>query len=230
MVVEAGYPNRGLPQLGKLDAIHRDEVEDGNEPIKYGEAMVNAYSKTAQAPRYSRTQRLLHWALAFLILLALMSGGTIGVLGFDGLRAQFGPGGTDLIYTSHKTLGVLILAFMLVRLGVRILHGRPAYVQPLTPIQRVASSSVHALLYLLLLAMPVLGWLATAAGGFPVHLFVWELPGLIGRDRALSQTLFFWHQVVGILLLTLISAHIAAALYHWRIRKDGVMQRISLIP
>lgn len=190
--------------------------------------MAHAHAQAAHAHRYSRTQRFLHWTMAFLILLALMSGGTIGLLGFDGLRAQFGPGGTDFIYTSHKTLGVLILAFILVRLIVRILHGRPAYAQPLPPVQRVVSSSVHTLFYLLLLAMPVLGWLATASGGFPVHLFVWELPGLIGRDRALSQTLFFWHQVVGILLLTLIVAHVAAALYHWRIRKDGVMQRMSL--
>lgn len=180
--------------------------------------------------RYHIALRLLHWWMAGLVLLAFIAGSTIGFLGFDGLRTHVGAAGTDFIYTAHKSLGVLILGFLLLRLGTRLLVGKPAYDTPLSPMQRFASSSVHILFYVLLLAMPILGWLATAAGGFPVHLFHWELPGLIARDRALSQTLFLWHQIIGFTLLGLLAVHIGAAFYHWRVRKDRIMERMSLFP
>ncbi|AHE98521.1 cytochrome B561 [Thioalkalivibrio paradoxus ARh 1] len=179
-------------------------------------------------PRYALVQRLLHWLVAVLVVLALIAGGTIGVLGFEGMRATFGAGGTDFFYTAHKTMGVLILGLMVLRLATRLTLGKPAYAVPLPAAQRLASQTVHTLFYVLLLVMPVLGWLATASGGFPVHLFHIELPGLIGRNDALSETLFLWHRIVGITLVALIVLHVAGAIYHWKIRRDGVMQRMSL--
>lgn len=179
-------------------------------------------------PRYAVVHRLLHWLIAILVLFAFAFGATIGFFGFTGLRETFGAAGTDFIYTAHKTLGVLVLGFMVLRLLTRFTFGKPDYATPLPTSQRIASQVVHGLFYVLLIAMPVLGWLATASGGFPVHLFTIELPGLIGRDDALSQTLFLWHQYVGYALVALILLHIAGALYHWRIRRDEVMQRMSL--
>ncbi|MBS0001972.1 MAG: cytochrome b [Thioalkalivibrio sp.] len=179
-------------------------------------------------PRYALVQRLLHWLIVVLVLLAFTFGGSIGYFEFGGLREMFGAAGTDLIYTTHKTLGVLILGFMVVRLLTRLTFGKPAYATPLPAPQRVASQLVHSLFYLLLIVMPVLGWLATAAGGFPVSLFQLELPGLISRDDALSETLFLWHQYVGYAVITLIVLHIAGAMHHWLIRRDEVMQRMSL--
>jgi cytochrome b561 len=180
-------------------------------------------------PRYHLAQRLLHWLIALLVLLALIAGGTIGFLGFDGLRSAFGPTGTDFVYTSHKTLGVLILGFMVLRVAARLILGKPGYAVPLPAAQRIAAETVHGLFYLLLLAMPVIGWLATAAGGFPVHLFQIELPGLIGRNKELSETLFLWHRLIGMTLVGLIVLHVAGAVYHWWVRHDGVMQRMSLL-
>jgi cytochrome b561 len=180
-------------------------------------------------PRYTLIQRLLHWLIAGVVLLALATGGTIGYLGFDGLRAQFGAAGTDFLYTTHKTLGVLILGLMVLRLAARLGLGKPAYAVPLPAPQRIASRTVHDLFYVLLLVMPILGWLATASGGFPVHFFTIELPGVIERNRELSDTLFFWHRVVGMTIAGLIVLHVAGALYHWRVRRDGVMRRMSLL-
>jgi cytochrome b561 len=193
--------------------------------------MSNATAATAGShalPRYALVQRLLHWLIVVLVVLALAAGGTIGYLGFDGLRDAFGPAGTDFIYTSHKTLGVLILGFMVLRLMARIGFGKPAYTQPLPAPQRIASEVVHGLFYVLLLAMPVLGWLATASGGFPVHLFTIELPGLIGRNKELSEQLFLWHRYTAYGLMGLIVLHLAGAIYHWRVQRDEVMQRMSL--
>jgi len=183
----------------------------------------------SQFPRYTLIQRVLHWLIAAVVLLALTTGGTIGYLGFDGLRAQFGPAGTDFIYTMHKTLGVMILGLMVLRIAARLGLGKPEYAVPLPPAQRIASRVVHNLFYVLLLVMPVLGWLATASGGYPVHFFTLELPGLIDRNRELSDTLFFWHRIVGGTLAGLIALHIAGAMYHWRVRRDGVMQRMSIL-
>ncbi len=178
--------------------------------------------------RYTLVQRLLHWLIALLVLLALGIGMTLGFLGFDGTLATFGKMGTDALYTSHKTIGIMVLAFMLLRLGFRLSKGAPPYQPPLSGFERVASHTVHGLLYVALLAMPILGWLATGAGGYPVSFFGWTLPGLIGKDRVLSETLLSFHGLIGWVLLSLIALHVGAALQHWLIKRDGVMTRMSL--
>jgi cytochrome b561 len=92
---------------------------------------------------------------------------------------------------------------------------------------RVVSRTTHLLIYVLLLGMPIGGWLATAAGGYPVQLFDWELPGLIGKNEALSERLFQLHGIGGLILTALLVLHTGAGLRHW-MRKDGIMQRMSL--
>ena len=178
--------------------------------------------------RYALIQRLLHWLIALLVLLALGVGMILGFLGFDGTQATFGEAVTNALYAGHKTFGVMILALMLLRLGIRLVLGAPPYQSPLTGFERVASRTVHALLYITLLAQPILGWLATAAGGYPVQFFGWNLPGLIGKDKGLSEALFLLHEVVGWALVGLLILHIGGAMQHWLIKRDGVMTRMSL--
>lgn len=180
------------------------------------------------SPRYALSQRLLHWLTALLVFLALAAGLTLGQLGFAGARETFGLPMTNFLYITHKTLGVLLLGLILLRLGLRLGLGKPAYEPALPAWQRTLSGGVHLLLYLLLLGMPLLGWAATAAGGFPINFFHWELPPLLGRNRELAEQLFYWHGVVGWTLLAVIGLHIAAAVYHWRIKRDTVMRRMSL--
>ncbi|PWG61893.1 cytochrome b [Sediminicurvatus halobius] len=180
------------------------------------------------AYRYALPQRLLHWTVAGLALISLTTGLLLGWLGFEGARDALGLAATNTLYTAHKSVGVLILLAMLLRVLARLGYGKPAYQHPLDPARRVASSAVHGLLYLLLIVQPVLGWLATAAGDFPVDFFGLRLPGLIGVDKALSETLYGWHGLVAWTILGLVILHVAAALHHWRVLQDGVMQRMSL--
>ncbi|WP_024325823.1 cytochrome b [Thioalkalivibrio sp. AKL19] len=178
-------------------------------------------------PRYSRGQRVVHWLVAVLVLGALSLGGTIGWFGFEGLQARFGEDATNTLYTWHKSFGVLILALMLVRIGLRLRHGKPPYAVAIARWQRIGSEVVHGLLYVLLIVMPVIGWWATAAGGYPVQLGPLILPGFFPDNEALSEILFGWHQALGMAILFLALGHIAAAFYHWRVRRDGVMQRMT---
>ncbi len=181
-----------------------------------------------ETDRYAYPQRVLHWLVAGVVLLSLASGITLGLLGFEGAMERLGRGGTDLLYTAHKSLGVAILALMTVRLVVRFLYVVPDHDPPLHPFQRILSTAVHHLLYLALLAQPLLGWAATASGDFPVQFLHWHLPGIVPVNEALSERLFVWHGWLGLAILGLLALHIAGALYHWLIRRDGVMERMSL--
>jgi len=183
----------------------------------------------ADIVRYTLIQRLLHWLIALLAIGALAVGLTLGTLGFDGTMAAFGKETTNALYHYHKSFGVLILGLMVLRLLVRLTLGRPAYATPLTGFERAASNTVHTLFYLVLLALPVVGWLATAASGYPVEFFGSTLPGLIGEDKALGESLFQLHGLLGWVLLGLILIHVAAALRHLWVKRDGVMQRMGLL-
>ncbi len=178
--------------------------------------------------RYSLPHRLIHWAVALLVLLALIAGAFLYTYGFNGLKESFGLPATNAIYKYHKTAGVLILGLMVLRLGLRLGAGVPAPLDSLTPLERNLSRAVHWLLYAAVIAMAVVGWLATAAGGFPVEFFDWKLPGLIGKDKALSETLYLVHGLLGLTILGLAGLHIAGAIRHWKVKRDGVMRRMSL--
>jgi len=182
-------------------------------------------------PRYQLTQRLLHWAVALLVLPLIALGIVLGILGFEGAAEAFGFKATNTLYIMHKTGGVLVLGFMVFRIAARLRYGKPDYAIPLeNRLQRIASESVHGLMYVALVAMPVLGWAANATGGYPINFFHWVLPPLMAEDKQLSGIFFEWHALVGWALLALVLLHIAGGLYHWLIRKDGVMTRMSLLP
>lgn len=181
-----------------------------------------------QEDRYSLPQRVLHWGIAGLVALALVAGMLFFAFGFSGLQDTFGGAVTNALYKYHKTAGVLVLGLMILRVVLRLRLGAPAPVTSLTDLERRLSAGVQLLLYAMLLVLPALGWLATAAGGFPVEFFNWTLPGLIGKDKALSELLFTLHGLAALTVMLLLGLHIAGALRHWLIKRDGVMRRMSL--
>lgn len=177
-------------------------------------------------PRYPAIQRLIHWVVGLIVIGVLCGGLVIYALGYKGVVDTFGQDMTDMLYKYHKTFGVIVLFAMIIRIIVKLRLGKPEYATPLTTFEKAASGSVHGLLYVCLVAMPILGWSATAAGGFPVEFFIWELPPLIGKDKALSETLYMLHGYVGFAILGLLFLHIGAALMHGIVKKDGVLQRM----
>lgn len=177
---------------------------------------------------YIYPHRVLHWLVAVTVLLSLASGLTLGFLGYERVLSYLGNALTNLLYTSHKTLGLMILVLMTLRIMTRFAFVVPDHDPPLSVFERIVSTGVHHLLYLALVVMPVIGWVATATGGFPVEFFHWHLPSLIGEHQALSEQLFMWHERLGWAILILIVLHVAGALFHWRIKHDNVMKRMSL--
>lgn len=179
-------------------------------------------------PRYPLIHRLLHWAVAAIVLWMLTTGAIFMFLEFEGTLATFGKATTDWLYKYHKSWGVVVLALMLARLAIRAANGKPDYVPPLPALERRVSTAVHHGLYAGLLAQPLLGWSATAAGGYPIEFFGYVLPGFLSKDEGLSAALYEVHAAVGSIILLLLLLHVAGALRHWLVIRDGVMSRMSL--
>jgi cytochrome b561 len=177
--------------------------------------------------RYSVLQRLLHWVIALMIFGLLAMGFTFWGLGYGGVKDLFGDSLTNTLYMSHKSFGILLFFLVVLRLLLFRFSPPPAYETPLSGFERAVSVTVHALLYVLMIAIPVLGWLATATGGFPVQFFAWSQPGLDPANQDLGKQLFLAHGIGGVALLVILLLHIGGAIKHAR-RKDGVVKRMTL--
>ncbi|QGU32512.1 cytochrome b [Thermochromatium tepidum] len=177
--------------------------------------------------RYTFTQRLLHWLIVALVFGMLLGGLSFWALGYEGLERLAGPQVTANLFLYHKSIGILVLALTLVRLWLRRRTPPPPYDPPLTVLERLVSGVTMVLLYLLSLAVPIGGALATSAAGYPVQFFGLELPGLLPENKQLGETLFLYHGLGALALALVVLVHMAAGIKHWRL-KDGVMTRISL--
>ena len=173
--------------------------------------------------RYTLTAIALHWVLA----LAL-----IGLLAFGWYMVDLPFSPTKLKYFNwHKWAGMTILALSVLRLLWRFTHRPPALPARMAAAmprwQHVAHHGVHVLLYVLFLAVPLLGWTYSSAAGFPVVWFgVWQLPDLVAPNPALAEALKPWHMISAYTLAVLIVLHIAAALKHQFVDRDGLLQRM----
>src|SRR4029077_7777524 len=122
----------------------------------------------------------------------------------------------------HRSTGALILTLAIIRVGVRLAKGAPPPHPTLAPWQRVASLAVHRTLYVLIVLVPMLGWLATSAYGAPIIVYgLFELPPLLAKNEKLSDTLFLMHQTLALAMAAILVVHIGAALWHGFVKRDG---------
>jgi len=177
-----------------------------------------AGTSTAAAMRHHPVTMALHWLLALMILGALAVGLYMTGLPFSPTRLR--------LYNWHKWAGVTILALSALRLLWRLTHRPPAEL-PMAAWQRRAAHHVHAALYLVFFAVPLAGWAYSSAAGFPVVLFgVLPLPDLVTPDRVLSESLKPLHRWLAYALATLVVLHVAAALKHHFVDRDGLLLRM----
>lgn len=163
---------------------------------------------------YSLPARLLHWLMALLILAMLFIG--VGMVG------SLGPWQHRLV-SLHKGVGLLLLGLLLLRLAVRLRQSPPALPASIPAWQQRLAHSAHVLLYGLMLALPLLGWAMQSAGGYPLVLLGWVLPAIAPQDVDLYAGLRSAHGWLAYLLFASILLHLAAALFHGLIRRDGVL-------
>ncbi|RZL36382.1 MAG: cytochrome b [Rubrivivax sp.] len=172
------------------------------------------------ATRYTSVAVVLHWLMALAII------GTFGV-GFYMADLPFSLQRLKL-YNWHKWAGVTILALAAIRLLWRLTHRPPADL-PMPAWQARAAHWTHNLLYITFFAVPLLGWAYSSAAGFPIVWFgILPLPDFVPKDKALADTLKELHGLAAYGLALLVLAHVAGALKHRFIDRDGLMARMSL--
>jgi cytochrome b561 len=135
------------------------------------------------------------------------------------------------LVATHKTLGIAILVLALVRLGVRLVYGAPQLPADLPTPMRLAALLSHYALYALMIGMPLIGWGMLSAGAYPVVLYGnLRLPAILPQSDALHTLLWNAHFYLAFAFYALILLHIAAALFHALIRRDGVFESMAPIP
>ena len=176
--------------------------------------------EAGEAQGYSLAARSFHWITAALVLTMLPIG--IAMATFD-----LGGAVEDPLYHIHRSIGALVLTITAVRLIYRLRHPAPPLPADMPAWQQVAARATHWGLYALLIAQPIVGWIATSAYRAPV-LFFWlfELPPIWPENWPFSEAMFIVHRSMGIFIAALITVHIAAALYHHFILRDQVLKRM----
>lgn len=170
------------------------------------------------APRYTLPAIALHWLLALLIAMSFGVGLYMSDLPVSPQRL--------VLYSWHKWAGIAILSLSALRLLWRLGHPPPS-APPMPAWQQRAAQAVHAALYLLFFAVPLVGWAYTSAAGFPVVWFgVLPLPDFVPVDKALAEAIKPWHEWLAWALAATVALHTAAALKHHFVDRDGLLHRM----
>ncbi|MFZ6044842.1 cytochrome b [Pseudomonas sp. CR3202] len=163
--------------------------------------------------------RILHWLMAILLLAMLF----IGV----SMVADLSPRHSVLVAV-HKPLGLILLVLVLIRLAVRLTRPTPPLPGDMPAWQQRIARLSHLFLYALMLALPLVGWAMQSAGGYPLALHdSLPMPPIVPQDARLYALLRLAHTVLAYLLFIGVLAHLAAALYHALIRRDGVLSSMT---
>ena len=171
------------------------------------------------AARYDGVAIALHWTTVVLVAVLLTTGLTVA-WGYEGSLK-------NTLYAVHKATGLLTFFVMAFRLTRRLMRGTPPLPETVPPTMRRVSGVWHRLLYAVLLAMPVTGYVYVVAGGYPVEVLnALGVPPLLEKYMPLSKASERVHRTLAYILLTLISGHVAAVVWHDVVRRDGVLRRM----
>jgi cytochrome b561 len=171
--------------------------------------------------RFTLLQRLLHWTMAIFILAMLF----IGV----GMVSTVMPKYLTLI-SIHKPLGIAILVLAVVRLVVRLRYGAPPLPADLPEPMKLAAVLSHYALYILMIGMPLIGWAMLSTAAYPVVLVGGvNLPAILPQSDRLHALLWSAHFYLAFMFFALILLHLAAALFHALVRRDGVFEAMASV-
>lgn len=169
--------------------------------------------------RYTRTAMLLHWLVAVLIL---------GMFGLGIYMADLPLSPQKLkLYSYHKWAGITVLLLALARVAWRIGHTPPPLPASQPRWQQFAAHAGHGLLYVLIFAAPLTGWMMSSALGFPVVWFgMLPLPDLIDKNKEIGELLKLVHRYLNYFFLVVVTGHALAAIKHQWLDRDGTLSRM----
>jgi len=177
---------------------------------------------TGDRQRFTILQRVLHWLMAVCILAMLF----IGV----GMVSTIAPKYLTLV-SIHRPLGIAILLLAIVRLAARLRFGAPALPAGMPAPMKLAAHLSHYAFYALMIAMPLIGWGMLSAAAYPVVLFPGAvLPPILPHSDRLHALLWDAHFYLAFAFFALILLHMAAALFHALVRRDGVFETMAPVP
>jgi cytochrome b561 len=169
--------------------------------------------------RYGSLSIGIHWLMLLLF---------VAVYGTVELHELFEKGSNlrEMLMTWHFMLGMLVFVLVWLRLAARLSGPTPAILPEPPGLQQLSSKLLHLALYLLMIGMPLTGWLMLSAAGKPIPFFGLELPALIGENKDLAKQIKEVHEFVGTTGYFLIGLHTVAALYHHYIKHDNTLTRM----
>lgn len=168
--------------------------------------------------RYGSISKLFHWLIFFLVFFMILLGYFMGDIQDKAARS--------IIINIHKVTGINILILMILRLAWRFMNVKPVLAN--TKLwEKILEKLVHGLLYLVLFSMPLSGWIMSSASGKPPHIVGWQFGLPVTQSKALAELFVSIHNTLAIVLIVLVSLHVAAALFHHFIKKDDVLTRMT---
>lgn len=168
---------------------------------------------------YGKASIILHWLMLLLF---------IAIYACIELREIY-PKGSDpreAMKAWHFMLGLSVLPLVAIRLYFKVSAPTPTITPLPTAWQMMSAKLAHIALYVLMIGMPLLGWLLLSAAGKPIPFFGLELPALIEKNKALASSIKELHETIGVVGYYLIALHAAAALFHHHVLKDNTLKRM----
>ena len=173
--------------------------------------------------RWGAVSQLLHWLIVVLLIVQV----TLAEMADE---LPIGMKKLTLL-ARHKSVGITILGLALLRLAWRLYNPTPLLPGTLRPYERALARFTHVMLYVLLFAMPLSGWMMSSARGFPVSWFgIFQLPDLVSKNKALYEALVTTHVTLALVLAAVVTLHLAGALKHHFIHRDDVLRRMLPLP
>lgn len=169
--------------------------------------------------RYGAVAQGFHWLVALLVIALLAVG-----LYMTGLKP-----GPDMfkIYAFHKSVGITVLVFAVLRLVWRLSNPHPQALPTHQQWEKFLAKLVHVFLYFAIIGMPLSGWIMSSAKGFPVSVFGWfTLPDLVGPSKDIGKLANEFHELIAYALIAAIVLHVAGAMKHHIIDKDSTLRRM----
>ena len=168
---------------------------------------------------WSPLAKFFHWSTALLIV-------AMFVLGWLAVGYPMSPTKIEL-FNLHKSLGLFILGWTILRLGWRLTHTTPPLPADVPSLERRAAHLAHAVLYVLIVAMPLSGWVINSAADFPLRWFgLFQVPQIVGPDEGLQDTAELVHFILSWTILAVLVLHVTAALRHHFVMKNEVLRRM----